>query len=83
MALLHGVLAPLAYPFMVRALAAAAMVGLVCALVGTFAVLRGMSYLGTAISHSLVPGVALGGVRADFVGGGLLNRTVSSQRFAG
>ena len=54
------VLAPLAYPFVGRALLAVTMVALVCALVGTFAVLRGMSYIGSALAHSLVPGIALG-----------------------
>ena len=71
MNLLDAALAPLAYPFMQRALVAAVMVGLVCALVGTFAVLRGMSYLGTAISHSLVPGVAVGFVSAGAERGGV------------
>ncbi len=53
-------LGPLAYPFVGRALLAVTMVASVCALVGTFAVLRGMSYIGTAIAHSLVPGIAVG-----------------------
>ena len=52
--------APLGYPFVVRALLAVTMVAAVCALVGTFAVLRGMSYIGAALAHSLVPGVAVG-----------------------
>lgn len=52
--------APFAYPFVVRALLAVTMVAAVCALVGTFAVLRGMSYIGTALAHSLVPGIAVG-----------------------
>ncbi len=54
------ILAPLAYSFVVRALLAVTMVASVCALVGTFAVLRGMSYIGSALAHSLVPGIALG-----------------------
>ena len=54
------ILAPLAYPFVGRALLAVTMVAAVCALVGTFAVLRGMSYIGSALAHSLVPGIALG-----------------------
>lgn len=53
-------IAPLSYAFVVRALLAVTMVAAVCALVGTFAVLRGMSYIGSALAHSLVPGVALG-----------------------
>ena len=53
-------LVPLGYPFVTRALVAVTMVAAICALVGTFAVLRGMSYIGSALSHSLVPGVAVG-----------------------
>lgn len=63
-------LAPLAYPFVGRALLAVTMVASVCALVGTFAVLRGMSYIGTALAHSLAPGIALG----YLVGGADRNR---------
>ena len=51
---------PLTYPFVARAMLAVTMVAAVCGLVGTFAVLRGMSYIGSALSHSLVPGVAIG-----------------------
>ena len=40
--------APLAYPFMVRGLFAAIIVGVVCAVVGTYVVLRGMAFFGDA-----------------------------------
>lgn len=58
--MIEAVVVPLGYPFVVRALLAVTMVAAVCALVGTFAVLRGMSYIGSALAHSLVPGVAVG-----------------------
>lgn len=51
------VLDPLAYSFFVRALAASAIVGLVCATVGSFMVLRGLAFMGDALSHSAFPGV--------------------------
>jgi manganese/iron transport system permease protein len=51
------VLDPLAYPFFVRALAASAIVGLVCATVGSYMVLRGLAFMGDALSHSAFPGV--------------------------
>lgn len=51
---------PLAYPFMVRGLIAATLVGIVCATVGTFVVLRGMAFFGDALAHSILPGVAIG-----------------------
>jgi manganese/iron transport system permease protein len=53
-------IAPLRYPFMVRGMAAAVMVGVVCAMVGTYMVLRGMAFLGDALAHSILPGVAVG-----------------------
>ena len=48
---------PLGYEFFVRALAASAMVGLVCAVVGTYMVLRGLAFMGDALSHAAFPGV--------------------------
>jgi ABC-type Mn2+/Zn2+ transport system permease subunit len=51
-------LEPLKYGFMWRSLAAAMVVGLVCAVVGTFVVLRGMAFFGDALSHAILPGVA-------------------------
>ena len=51
---------PLTYPFMVRGLAAAVIVGVVCAMVGTYVVLRGMAFLGDALAHAILPGVAVG-----------------------
>jgi manganese/iron transport system permease protein len=54
---LDAILDPLAYPFFLRALAAASVVGLVCAVVGSYMVLRGLAFMGDALSHSAFPGV--------------------------
>lgn len=51
---------PLRYAFFVRALLAAAVVGVTCAAVGTFVVLRGMAFFGDALAHAILPGVAVG-----------------------
>lgn len=51
---------PLGYAFMQRGVLAALMVGVVCALVGTYVVLRGMAFFGDALAHSILPGVAIG-----------------------
>ncbi len=51
---------PWQYAFMWRGLAAAVLVGVVCAVVGTFVVLRGMAFLGDALAHAILPGVAAG-----------------------
>jgi manganese/iron transport system permease protein len=53
-------LGPLGHPFMVRGLLAALVVGVVCAVLGTYVVLRGMAFLGDALSHTILPGVAIG-----------------------
>ena len=57
---------PLTYSFMQRSLLAAVLVGIVCALVGTYIVLRGMAFFGDALAHAILPGVAAG----YLVGGG-------------
>jgi manganese/iron transport system permease protein len=48
---------PLASAFFVRALLAATLVGLVCAVVGTYVVLKGIAFIGDAIAHAAFPGV--------------------------
>jgi manganese/iron transport system permease protein len=50
---------PLAYEFFARGLLAAAIVGIVCAIVGSYMVLRGLVFMGDAISHSAFPGVVV------------------------
>jgi len=69
--------APLQYAFMVRGLLAAIMVGVVCAVIGTYVILRGMAFFGDALAHSILPGVAVGyllggGQRGPVFWGGLL-----------
>jgi manganese/iron transport system permease protein len=52
-------LQPLQYSFMVRGLLASVMVGILCAVMGTYVVLRGMAFLGDAMAHAILPGVAI------------------------
>ena len=52
-------LSPLGYEFFVRALVASALVGISCAVVGSFVVLKGMSFIGDAVSHAAFPGVVI------------------------
>jgi manganese/iron transport system permease protein len=56
---------PLGYAFMVRGLIAAIMVGIVCAVIGTYVVLRGMAFFGDALAHSILPGIAIGYLVGD------------------
>lgn len=58
--LLEWLVQPLSYAFMQRGLAAAVLVGVVCAVVGAYVVLRGMAFFGDALAHTILPGVALG-----------------------
>lgn len=53
-------LQPLSYEFMQRGMIAAVLVGIVCAVVGTYVVLRGMAFFGDALAHTILPGIALG-----------------------
>jgi len=51
---------PLSYEFMQRGTIAAILVGIVCAVVGSYVVLRGMAFFGDALAHTILPGIALG-----------------------
>lgn len=60
--------APLMYGFMQRGLLASLVVGILCAVIGCYVVLRSMAFLGDAIAHAILPGVAI----AYLLGGNLL-----------
>lgn len=45
--------------FMLQALVAGALVSLACAIAGTFIVLRGLAFIGDALAHGVLPGIAL------------------------
>ncbi len=53
------IVAPLAYSFMQRGMLAAVLVGILCAIVGCYVVLRSMAFLGDALAHAVLPGVAI------------------------
>jgi manganese/iron transport system permease protein len=55
--MIEALLDPLRFDFFVRALVASTLVGLVCAIVGTYVVLRGIAFIGDAIAHAGFPGV--------------------------
>lgn len=65
------------YAFLQRALAECVLMGVVCGLLGTLVVLRGLTYTGESLSHALVPGAAVAltaglPVLAGALGGGIL-----------
>ena len=45
---------------MQRGMIAAILVGVLCAVIGTYVVLRGMAFFGDALAHTILPGIALG-----------------------
>jgi manganese/iron transport system permease protein len=49
----------LEYTFLQQALIAAVLIGIICAIIGSFILLRGMVFLGQAIAHSAFAGAAL------------------------
>ena len=55
--MLDLLLQPLAFGFMQRALVASVLVGGLTALVGAYVVLKGLAFIGDAISHAAFPGV--------------------------
>ena len=50
---------PFAFAFMQRALVASIIVGVVCSIIGCYIVLRSMAFLGDALAHAILPGVAV------------------------
>ncbi len=56
---MNWLLEPLQFSFIVRALVAAVIVGVVCSVLGTYVVLRGMAFFGDALAHTILPGVVI------------------------
>lgn len=59
MTIWHILVDPLQYAFMQRSLMVAIMVGIICAVVGSYLMVQRLALLGDAISHSLLPGLAI------------------------
>ena len=57
--MIEWLITPLTYEFMQRGLLASLMVGILCAVVGCYVVLRSMAFLGDAMAHAILPGVAI------------------------
>jgi ABC-type Mn2+/Zn2+ transport system permease subunit len=56
---LDTLLTPLHYEYMVKAILVSGLIGGVCAFLSCFVTLKGWSLMGDALSHSVVPGVAI------------------------
>ena len=46
-------------PFMLHALIAGVLVSIACAIAGTFVILRGLAFIGDALAHGVLPGIAV------------------------
>jgi len=57
--LIDWILHPLTYAFMGRGLLAAILVGVLCSVIGCYVVLRSMAFLGDAMAHAILPGIAI------------------------
>jgi ABC-type Mn2+/Zn2+ transport system permease subunit len=71
--MLDVVFDPMAYGFMQRGLVAALLVGIVCAVMGAFVVLRGLAFIGDAVSHAAFPGLVIAYMLGIplYIGGGV------------
>lgn len=56
---MHWLLEPFQYDFMLRALVAGSLAAVTCSLIGTWVVIRGMSFMGDALAHGVLPGIAI------------------------
>ncbi len=57
--MIDALLTPLQYDYMLRAILVSGLIGGVCAFLSCFITLKGWSLMGDALSHSVVPGVAV------------------------
>ncbi len=56
---MDAILDPLAFQFFQRALVASVLAGVVCAVVGSYVVLKGLAFIGDAVAHAAFPGVVV------------------------
>jgi ABC-type Mn2+/Zn2+ transport system permease subunit len=57
---MNGMITPFtSNPFMMQALIAGILVSIACAIAGTFVIMRGMAFIGDALAHGVLPGIAL------------------------
>lgn len=70
--ILHILTEPFSYGFMQRALLSCALIGFTNGFLGTFVILRRQALLTDALSHSLLPGLAVAAIFVGLSPGGLL-----------
>lgn len=76
---MHWLIEPFTADFVLRALLGGTLVAIICGVVGTWVVIRGMAFLGEAIGHGMLPGVALATIAgAPAILGGAVSAVVMS-----
>lgn len=77
--MLEAIFEPLQYGFMQRSLIVAVLVGVICAVVGSYLMVQRLALLGDAISHSVLPGLAIAFILgADIFVGAFIAGVVST-----
>jgi len=81
--MLEAIIEPLQYGFMQRSLVIAVLVGVICAIVGSYLMVQRLALLGDAISHSVLPGLAIAFILgADIFVGAFIAGVVSTLAIA-
>jgi len=76
---MSDLLAPFQYDFMQRAFVAALVVGVLCSALGTYVVLRKLSFIGDGLAHASFAGIVIAYLRgANFYGGAAVATIVTA-----
>lgn len=70
--MIEWLMAPFQYSFMQTALLAAVLIGVACASIGVYVVLRRMAFIGDALAHTVLPGVVIAYLNSWSLFGGAL-----------
>jgi len=57
--MIQWLIEPFQFAFMQRGMIASIIVGMLCAIIGCYVILRSMAFLGDALAHAILPGVAV------------------------
>jgi manganese/iron transport system permease protein len=57
--MIQWLIQPFQFAFMQRGMIASIVVGMLCAIIGCYVILRSMAFLGDALAHAILPGVAV------------------------
>ncbi len=73
MSLLQWLIEPFRFPFMQTAALAGVLVGMTCAMLGVYVVLRRMAFIGDALAHTVLPGLVIAYLNQwNLVGGAIV-----------